>query len=495
MKLNVFIKQKSYFGKGIYDTENNSILVLKGAQFNKKSSKAFAQSNRYKYYDQMINEGTLDANYVLVKDQQFNSSSLAASLIKGVSSNGLLHWLIEENVSLKDFLDKDVTLEPVKMQETYLHEFLKDIEILEKIETNEVFNIFSTLKIVKTEIRHSNVLAWLLDPYESHGLKDYFTKQLVRSIYLENVNYFKNMNLESIFLWDFDQAEIFREKDNIDILLIDNENHFVLAIENKISSNEHDNQLTRYKEIIKKRYPSNHFKHFFVFLTSEEDEASDNEWINVSYELILKIIEKSLPLLKDNVRVFVQDYLIILRRYIMEDDKLVKLCREIYAKHRNALDLIFQYKPDHNLEITEYIKEKISENDNFILNQSRKNLVRISSKTLEKINDQYREVGHGWVKDNSVILYEIKIQAKKIILALIVGPTKDNTRELLIKRYKSKTQKSISNSNKYTTLDKIDILTINNIEETNNLMADIDKKLLEKVHEFIKNKDQIIESM
>jgi hypothetical protein len=184
MKLNVFIKQKSYFGKGIYDTENNSILVLKGAQFNKKSSKAFAQSNRYKYYDQMINEGTLDANYVLVKDQQFNSSSLAASLIKGVSSNGLLHWLIEENVSLKDFLDKDVTLEPVKMQETYLHEFLKDIEILEKIETNEVFNIFSTLKIVKTEIRHSNVLAWLLDPYESHGLKDYFTKQLVRSIYL-----------------------------------------------------------------------------------------------------------------------------------------------------------------------------------------------------------------------------------------------------------------------------------------------------------------------
>ena len=33
-----------------------------------------------------------------------------------------------------------------------------------------VFNIFGTLRIEKPEIRHSNVLAWLLDPRGSHGI-------------------------------------------------------------------------------------------------------------------------------------------------------------------------------------------------------------------------------------------------------------------------------------------------------------------------------------
>ena len=34
------------------------------------------------------------------------------------------------------------------------------------------FNAFDVLGITKTEIRHSNVLAWLMDPTENHGLGD-----------------------------------------------------------------------------------------------------------------------------------------------------------------------------------------------------------------------------------------------------------------------------------------------------------------------------------
>ena len=43
-----------------------------------------------------------------------------------------------------------------------------DLEHLESILSN--FNIFETLNIVNNEIRHSNVLAWLLDPNENHGI-------------------------------------------------------------------------------------------------------------------------------------------------------------------------------------------------------------------------------------------------------------------------------------------------------------------------------------
>lgn len=52
-----------------------------------------------------------------------------------------------------------------------LEKFVEELESLERIAYG--FNIFTTLDIINTEIRHSNVLAWLLDPSENHGLGDY----------------------------------------------------------------------------------------------------------------------------------------------------------------------------------------------------------------------------------------------------------------------------------------------------------------------------------
>jgi len=43
------------------------------------------------------------------------------------------------------------------------------------------FNIFETLKSEYTEVKHSNVLAWLLDPQENHGLASYFITELLQN--------------------------------------------------------------------------------------------------------------------------------------------------------------------------------------------------------------------------------------------------------------------------------------------------------------------------
>ena len=42
------------------------------------------------------------------------------------------------------------------------------------------FNVFDVLKSVDYEIRHSNVLAWLLNPFESHMTGRRFFDALVR---------------------------------------------------------------------------------------------------------------------------------------------------------------------------------------------------------------------------------------------------------------------------------------------------------------------------
>ena len=44
-------------------------------------------------------------------------------------------------------------------------------------------NIFQILRITKNEIRHSNFLSWLLDPYESHKLGDIFLKRFLREVF------------------------------------------------------------------------------------------------------------------------------------------------------------------------------------------------------------------------------------------------------------------------------------------------------------------------
>lgn len=58
-------------------------------------------------------------------------------------------------------------------EEEALREFLTDSECLEPLSKwTRRFNVFDVLKITNTEIRHSNVLAWLMDPAENHGLHD-----------------------------------------------------------------------------------------------------------------------------------------------------------------------------------------------------------------------------------------------------------------------------------------------------------------------------------
>ena len=51
----------------------------------------------------------------------------------------------------------------------YHRDFLKPAE----------FNTFDVLQYANYEIRHSNVLAWLLQPAETHGIGDRFLKWFV----------------------------------------------------------------------------------------------------------------------------------------------------------------------------------------------------------------------------------------------------------------------------------------------------------------------------
>jgi hypothetical protein len=113
---------------------------------------------------------------------------------------------------MEDFLEKQKAIE----------DLLMDMEIFEQIETKlSNFNAFETLGIVNAEIRHSNVLAWLLNPKENHGLGDVFIKKLIQTLFYQNKNTIlkSNVTLFDISLMDYYDFNIRREWKNIDYLV------------------------------------------------------------------------------------------------------------------------------------------------------------------------------------------------------------------------------------------------------------------------------------
>src|SRR5574344_1445642 len=121
------------------------------------------------------------------------------------------------------------------------------LELLrEYVAREDEFNIFKVLGTDNYEIRHSNFLAWLLNPNETHGLGTQFIKKFFEKV--KNYNITNNItnpegsipeNLE------FDNIKVKREYKNIDIFI--ESTNFVCVIENKYGTGEHDEQCKRYK--------------------------------------------------------------------------------------------------------------------------------------------------------------------------------------------------------------------------------------------------------
>lgn len=144
---------------------------------------------------------------------------------------------------------------------------------------------------------------------------------------------------------------------------------YVLCIENKVFSGEHDNQLARYRSGIEREFP--HYRHRFIFLTPSSWDASESDWLSMGYKDVLDIIghavEASTPA-PEPAR-FISEYMDTVRRNILEDRDLERVCAKIYAKHRKALDLIYEHRPDAVSAISDCCREwsrEVSGNDGMI---------------------------------------------------------------------------------------------------------------------------------
>lgn len=239
--------------------------------------------------------------------------------------------------------------------EEALQNFLLDIDCLDELlPWTGKFNIFDVLKVSRTEIRHSNVLGWLLDANENHGLGDAFIKGILQRL-VENDSDGR-YDVFRVLLLDMYSFCVFREWKNIDILLVSEEEKTVVAIENKVGSHEHSNQLNRYREILENDYAN--YQRMYVFLTPDGEDPSDVEnWDILTYTDVVEVLETLYERmdLQADVALMIRNYIATVRRDIVEDQQLIDICNKIYNKHKKALDLIFDNRTDGRTQISDSI--------------------------------------------------------------------------------------------------------------------------------------------
>ncbi|WP_295144063.1 PD-(D/E)XK nuclease family protein, partial [uncultured Campylobacter sp.] len=276
-----------------------------------------------------------------------------------------------------------------------LKEFINDKEAQEKFNAikNSVmdFNIFEITGLGNQEIKHSNTLAWLFGDNE-HGLRYQILEGFLKFTLENSDNTLESYeNLEKYLKTQEKNIRVFRESDNIDLLLIDENNKLVITIENKVEADEGKEQLLKYRKFIDDKYKD--FERIYIFLTKDgrlpEDKTERGRWLIATYKTIGDSIECSLQnnKLSQKANIILSSYVDLLkRRNIMGDKELQNLCEQIWDKYEKELQILISYKRTKLDKLFEAIKNTLEERGIEIYKDSRlNNLYLIRTKNADYI--------------------------------------------------------------------------------------------------------------
>jgi hypothetical protein len=313
-----------------------------------------------------------------------------------------------------------------------LEAFVVDNAELEMLEgLLDQFNIFEAIGAVRQELRHSDFLAFLLDPRQNHRLSDVFVQRLLQRILIASGELFLSISPVHLDSWDLSRLTVRREWQNIDILLVDQLNRLVVLIENKIDSTEHSDQLNRYLRLVGTDYPAPEWQHLAIYLTPDGAAPSVSGYMPADYGLVAETVEavaeSRRPTLDSAVHNLLIHYARMLRRHIVADSEIADLCRRIYHRHQRALDLIFEHRPDQLAEVQTLLVDLVRSRDDLLLDSASKQGVRFGHMAWEGLPK-----GQGWTRSGRMVLFEFENYPERLVLNLYVGPGPAEARQRLI---------------------------------------------------------------
>lgn len=238
--------------------------------------------------------------------------------------------------------NKEITREKVEEWLMQFHSNQATRAIIRKINQNSILDIYG---IARSETHHSKFLAWLFNPNESHNTGELALRKLLNIAVrrgIEQNNQSKDflsvkktvLTSASLSSTSTSNVQVLTEsyveaqgkkgaKGRIDILVSNlalGDELINIIIENKIYSNEHDEQTTTYFEGINKKFPKPKNINIFLYLTPKpnwempkEDGPSCTckDFIEINYQDILTEVLTSIleEPISSATRVAIEDYI------------------------------------------------------------------------------------------------------------------------------------------------------------------------------------------
>ncbi len=200
------------------------------------------------------------------------------------------------------------------------------------------FNAFDVLRYAEYEIRHSNVMAWLLDPGETHGIGRGFLEWFLRQARLPGKLPGKIVGGDG-----GQTVRVERELYYVDVTIFLESDHgrHIVAIENKPgwASPEHYDQVRAHLKRLRPEY-SGHEIHGVLLSTSREGLDGQAGIAHVSWRDVgaqIETMRSEGAFRQRDVAAFIRQYLVAIGRMIGPEESDADYFRKLLDNHHSLL--------------------------------------------------------------------------------------------------------------------------------------------------------------
>ncbi|WP_158258100.1 PD-(D/E)XK nuclease family protein [Sphingopyxis lindanitolerans] len=285
------------------------------------------------------------------------------------------------------------------------------------------FNLFEAMGGVRSELRHSNFLAFLFSPNRAHGLAGFALQKVLRAILDDITPESRPIRPLELAVADLDDAFVQRERDNIDLLIEIPSLKLVVLIENKVGAAASDGQLQRYRAVVERRYPD--YRRLLVFLTPHGITPDCEGYVAFSYRRLAEVFDELSrhEMIASEPKLLLAHYVEMLRRHVVPHEELRDLALRLYERHREAFDFVFKARPEPN-GILDDLKARVLSVEGLEEDRSVANIFRFYPARWNETLAGARCSTSSWTRSGRGLLFEIKLHPStgRVHLVLVMGP-------------------------------------------------------------------------
>jgi hypothetical protein len=174
-----------------------------------------------------------------------------------------------------------------------------------------------------------------------------------------------------------------------------------------------------------------------VFLTPDGVDPENESYVAVGYSDVARVINELLRSKPQSpeVRIILHHYLEMLRSHVVQDEELKEIALKIYERHREALNFIFECRPEPG-SLLGPARDLIKKEPSLELDRQIASIARFVPRAWSSIPALNACPPDAWTKTGRNVIFKIKSFkteahdfSDKILLALILGPSDPKLRE------------------------------------------------------------------